>query len=154
MTQDLVGIDTLQVDTTPKYDLAQIVRLNHATYGRGAWAYGQADEAIDAGEWVFVTEADGGLTLIDTTESASQPQLIGVADTDIASGSYGWVWVGEGQMEAIVVNAVAAGTLLTTTATGGQAGSGGDAINSVTNEDAGVTSTRVTVRATGIMRSN
>jgi len=152
--QDLAGIDTQRVDTSAKYDLAQIVRFKHGTYGRGAWCYGQADEAIAAGEFVFVNETDGGLTLLDTTESASTPQLVGAADAAIASGSYGWVWVGEGTFEAEVDDSVAAGTLLTTIATAGEVGTGGDAIAGLTNVDAGVNGTRVTVQATGIMRVN
>lgn len=151
---DLVGVDTTLVETTPRYQVGQIFRINHGTYGRGAWAYGQADEAIAAGEFVFVNEVDGGLTLLDTTESASTPQLVGAADAAIASGSYGWVWVGEGTFEAEVDNAVAAGTALTTIATAGEVGTGGDAIAGLTNVDAGVDGTRVTVQATGIMRVN
>lgn len=156
---DLAGIDTQQVETNLK-DLAcapnpgSIIRMDHPTYGRGAWTVGQADEAIAAGEFVFVNEVDGGLTLLDTTESASTPQLVGVADAAIASGSYGWVWVGEGTCEAEVDDSVAAGTALTTIATAGEVGTGGDAIAGLTNVDAGVDGTRVTVQATGIMRTN
>lgn len=151
---DLTGIDTTHTSTTAEYDVADIVRFKHATYGRGAWVYGQADEAITAGQAVFVTESDGGLTLADTTESGSTAKLVGIADTAIASGSYGWVWVGEGTFEAIVTNAVAAGTNLTTTGTGGTVGTGGDAINGLISVDAGVTSTRVTVEADGILSVN
>jgi hypothetical protein len=151
---DIVGVDTTQVDTTAKFDLAKIVRLDHATYGRGAWVYGQADEAIAAGEFVFVAEDDGGLTLLDTTESGTEPQLVGAADAAIASGSYGWVWVGEGTFEAEVDDSVTAGSALTTIATAGEAGTGGDTIAGLTNVDAGVDGTRVTVEATGIMRTN
>lgn len=151
---DLVGVDTQLVETTPRYPVGEIFRLNHHSYGRGAWVYGQADEAIDAGEFVFVTENDGGLTLMDTTESGATAKIVGAADADIASGSYGWVWVGEGEFEAIVVNAVSAGSNLTTTATAGQAGTGGDVIQGLTNRDAGVTSTRVTVEAARINTVN
>lgn len=151
---EIVGIDTAQVDTSAKYDLGKIYRIDHHTYGRGAWVYGQADEAIAAGEFVFVNEVDGGLTLLDTTESASTPQLVGAADVAIASGSYGWVWVGEGTFEAEVDDSVTAGTILTTIATAGEVGTGGDAIAGLTNVDAGVDGTRVTVQATGIMRVN
>lgn len=151
---DLAGVDTSETHTTPKYTVGQIYRLDHSTYGRGAWVYGQADEAIAAGEFVFVNEADGGLTLLDTTESASTPQLVGAADAAIAASSYGWVWVGEGTFEAEVDDAVAAGTILTTIATAGEVGTGGDTIAGLTNVDAGVNGTRVTVQATGIMRVN
>ena len=144
---DFAGIDTTKTSTTALHDVNKVYRIDHPDYGTGAWLYGQADEAISAGNWVFYTSADGGLTLMDSTESGDEPSRIGVADTDIASGSYGWVWHGEGTFEAIVVDSVAAATQLTTTATAGQAGTGGDAIAGVQNIDLGVTSTRVTVEA-------
>lgn len=148
---DIVGIDTNEVTTDKKYNVGDVYRIKHPTYGRGAWLYAQADEAISAGEWCHYVNSDGGATLMDSTESADEPDRLGVADVDIASGSYGWLWHGEGTFEAIVVNAVAANTQLTTTATAGQAGTGGDAINGCKNVDAGVTDTRVTVEAAGLL---
>lgn len=145
------GIDITQVDTIAKYDINKVYDIDHPTYGAGKYLYGQADEALSAGEWVHYVSSDGGCTLMDSTEAADQPGRIGVAAADIASGSFGWIWHGEGTFEAIVVNAVAAATQLTTTATAGQAGTGGDAIAGVQNIDAGVTDTRVTVEATGLM---
>lgn len=150
---DLVGVDTSVTSTDPQYGqlLGQIVRLNHATYGRGAWSYVQADEAVAAGEFVFVTEADGGATLLDTTEAGSSPKLIGAADVAIAASSYGWVWVGEGTFEAEVDDGVSADTQLTTIATAGEVGTGGDTINGLRNVDAGSDGTRVTVECPIIM---
>lgn len=148
---DLAGINTSQVDTVKKYDINSVFRIKHPTYGRGAWLYGQADEAIAAGEWVHYVSADGGMTLMDSTESADEPGRVGVADVAIASSSYGWVWHGEGTFEAIVINGVGAATQLTTTATAGQAGTGGDAITGAQNIDEGVTNTRKTVEATQLM---
>lgn len=151
---DIVGVDTSEAYTTAKWDLGVIQRFKHHTYGNGAWVFGQADEAIAAGEFAFINETDGGATLLDTTESASEPQLVGAADAALASGEYGWFWVGEGTFEAEVDDSVAAGTQLTTIATPGEVGTGGDVINSLTNVDVGVDGTRVTVEATGIMRTN
>lgn len=153
---DLIGIDTQQVETELQKmvggrDLGEIFRINHPTYGPGAWVLGQADENIAAGEFVFVTETDGGLTLMDSTEAGSSPKLVGVADVAIASGSYGFVWVGEGEFEAEVDNGVSANTQLTTTGTAGEAGTGGDVINGLRNVDAGVDGTRVTVECPIIM---
>ena len=148
---DLVGIDVTDTSTTQKYDINRVYRIKHPTFGGGAYLYGQADEGLSAGEWVHYVSSDGGLTLMDTTESADQPGRIGVAAVDIASASWGWVWHGEGTFEAIVVNAVTAATQLTTTTTAGQAGTGGDALTGVQNVDVGVTDTRVTVEATQLI---
>ncbi len=148
---DFAGIDTTKVDSSQKYEINRIYRIEHPVHGFGAYEYGQADEAIDAGESVFYAEADGGMTLADTTEAGSTSKPVGVADADIASGSWGWVFRGEGLFEAILSNSLSAGTNLTTTGTGGTLGSGGDAINGASSVDAGVTDTRVTIRANVLM---
>ena len=148
---DLAGINTQQVDSSKKWDINKVFRINHPTYGRGAWLYGQADEALVAGEFVHYVSSDGGMSMMDTTESADEPGRIACVDTDIASGSWGWAWHGEGTFEAQVVNGVAAATQLTTTGTAGEAGTGGDTIPGLQNIDAGVTDTRVTVEASILM---
>lgn len=156
---ELVGIDTTKVSTNlqvmPSAGLGQIFRLKHATYGKGAWTLIKASESLPkAGQWVHIAEVTGAATLMDTTESAAVAGLVGVIDAIIASGSYGYAWVGEGTMEAILGNGVSAGVSLTTTGTAGEAGTGGDAIEGASSVDAGVTDTRVTVTATGITRTN
>lgn len=148
---DFAGIDTTETSTTQKYDINRIYRIKHPTYGGGAWEYGQADEAISAGQAVFIADSDGGLTLADTTEAGSTKKDVGIADADIASGSWGWLFRGEGSFEAILTNALAAGTNLTTTATGGTLGSGGDTVGDASSVDAGVTSTRVTIQVAGLL---
>jgi len=148
---DLAGIDTTKVSTSAEYSIKRMYSLNHPIYGGGFWMYGQADEALTAGQFVFYTMSDGGLTLMDTTEAGATPKFIGVTDAVIASASYGWVWVGQGEYEAIVVNAVSANTQLTTTGTAGSAGTGGDTIAGLRNIDAGVTDTRVTVTCPIVM---
>src|SRR5690606_23575978 len=131
-----------KTDDIQRHDINRVYRFKHPIYGHGAWLYGQADENIDAGEWVHYASADGGLTLMDTTEAADEPGRIAVADADIASGDWGWVWHGEGTFEAILVNGTSAGSQLTTTGTAGQAGTGGDAIAGTQNIDAGGDGTR------------
>ena len=148
---DLVGIDTQLVDSSRKYDINRVYRIKHQTYGGGAWLYGKASENIGAGDFVHYASATGFATLMDTTESADEPGRIAAADVAITSGSWGWFWHGEGTFEAVVVDAVTAATQLTTTATAGEAGTGGDTISSLQNVDLGVDQTRVTVEATGLM---
>jgi len=82
---DLAGIDVTQVDDSAKYDINRVYRIKHPTYGGGAWLYGQADAAIDAGEWVQYVSADGGMALLTSTIADDDPVRVGVADVDIAS---------------------------------------------------------------------
>lgn len=122
---------------------------------QGVFKYAQASETIAAGSWVFVSESNI-LTLADTTESGTEqlPVCVAAANMNTTTGKYGWVWCGAGVFEAIVTNAVAADSALTTTATGGTAGTGGDAITGCINIDAGVTATRVTVRCATLALTN
>lgn len=144
----LQGVDLTASPATPQFT------LGIPYFGsQGIFLYAKASEAITAGQWVFINESNV-LTLADTTESGTEQMRVGVAAATAASGDYIWVWLGAGVFEAILTNSLAADTALTTTGTGGVAGSGGDAISGCINIDAGVTDTRVTVRCTGFASTN
>ena len=104
----------------------------------------------------------GGAVLIDelndaypltTTNSGALAQAVGVAMADVVDESYFWAWRGCGLCEALVTNGQAAANL-TTTATPGELGAGGDVVIGLRNVDQGVTSTRVTVFAAGFLATN
>lgn len=145
----LAGVDINKASVKPLYELGV------PYFGKqGIFSYAKCTETIADGQWVFIDESNQ-LTLADTTESGTEQMRVGVAATDCTTSSpYIFVWLGGGVFEAILSNALAADTALTTTATGGTAGSGGDAISGCINIDAGVTSTRVTVRCTGFASTN
>lgn len=119
----------------------------------GFYSYQKCEGGLTAGQFALIDEL-GDATGLTTTNSGSLPQSVGVACADLTDEYYGWFWRGCGSFEAIVTNAVAAGTQLTTTASAGVAGTGGDTIIGLRNVDAGVTSTRVTVFAATIMATN
>lgn len=145
----LAGVDLNKASARPLYDQGVVYSGKS-----GMYAYAKCTETIADGQWVFIDESNQ-LTLADTTESGTEQMRVGVAATDCTTSSpYIWVWLGGGVFEAILSNGLAADTALTTTATGGTAGSGGDAISGCINIDAGVTSTRVTVRCTGFASTN
>ena len=145
----LAGVDLNKASIKPLYDLGV------PYFGKqGIFSYAKCTETISDGQWVFIDESNQ-LTLADTTESGTEQMRVGVSAADCTtSAPYVWVWLGGGVFEAILTNALAADTALTTTGTGGTAGSGGDAISGCINIDAGVTSTRVTVRCTGFASTN
>lgn len=118
----------------------------------GIYQYVVAGEAVEAGEWVIVDEA-GEINYLNTTDSGALPQAVGIAVSDIALGEYGYVWRGCGVYEAFVTNGATAAQL-TTTATDGVAGAGGDNIIGARNVDTGVTDTRTTIFAATIMATN
>lgn len=119
----------------------------------GVYQYIKGEGTILAGQFLLVDE-NGDATGLTTTNSGALPQAVGVAVCDLTDEYYGYVWRGCGSFEAIVTNAVAAGTQLTTTASAGVAGTGGDTIQGLRNVDAGVTDTRVTVFAATLMTTN
>lgn len=149
LTDGLAGVDLDEVSTTAKHILGSVHRGN-----KGFFQYIRSNGANAAGNFVVIDAAYDATPMTTTVLSTSGRVGIGVAVATLADNEYGWAWVGEGDFEAFVVNAVAAGTALTSTATAGNAGTGGTAIPGLKTVDLGVTSTRVTVFASTIMTSN
>lgn len=145
----LAGFDLSTSTALPRHE------LGIPYWGKeGVFIYGQATETILTGQWVFLDEQNK-LTLMDTTESGTEQMRVCVETAGATTTTpYVWVWCGAGVFEAIVVNAVSADSPLTTTATAGAAGTGGDAITGCINIDAGVTDTPVTVRCASLSQTN
>jgi hypothetical protein len=118
----------------------------------GVYSYQKAEGAITAG-WACIIDELGDATPATTTLSGALPCAIGIACADLTDEYYGWFWRGCGVFEAIVTNGAAAGAL-TTTASAGILGTGGDAVSGARNVDAGVTATRVTIFASTLMATN
>lgn len=124
------GIDFLQVDTTAKWNaVGAKVMTNkgpaiYALAGVGGWAAGQFLQASQSATTGAVT-----LTIMDSTTSGSTPQIVAVAITAVAAASYGWALTGPFNLVPTqVANSVSSLAALTTTATAGEAGAGGDTI--------------------------
>lgn len=127
----------------------------HITQDGNIYQYAKAEGAITAGHMVYIDEV-GDAYPATTTNVGSTYKNIGFAGCDVTDEYYAWFWrgaVGSGTFEAIVTNGVAANTNLTTTASAGLPGTGGTAVVGLRSIDAGVTSTRVTVQAAGILRT-
>lgn len=118
----------------------------------GIYQYAKAEGAITAG-WAAIIDENGDATAATTTLSGSLPCAIGIACATLADEEYGWFWRGCGTFEAVVANGVTAGAL-TTTASAGILGTGGDSVAGARNVDTGVTDTRVTIFASQLMATN
>ena len=129
------GVDLTKVRTStegPDFELGSAHRNEN-----GEYLYVNAAEAIDAGALVRVTpDLNFDAYELDTTDSGSTHNTCGVAQAAIASGGYGWVWRGRGSTEALVATGISAGDALTTTATDGELGSGGDGVKGLYAVDA------------------
>lgn len=143
-----IRIDFTSADATtdtppaPKYNATgAYVKTNkgpayYVLAGSGGWA---------AGSYVALTQsATTGLmtgTKEDTTTSGSDPRKGAVAIAAVAADSYGWVLAGPFDLVPVqVANGVAAGAALTTTATAGELGAGGDTVTGLrTLEASGAT---------------
>ncbi len=122
----------------------------------GAFVYTQATVTVTAGQWVVI-DKDNKITLLDNTAALTPTASvrIGVVTAGASTTSpYVWVWEGRGTFLALVTNGVTAGSYLTTTAVDGTAGTGGVAILGCSNNTAGVTATRVSVKCVDLIRSN
>lgn len=145
----LSGFDLDNAATSPRH------ALGVPYWGsQGLFLYGQATESISAGAVLIVNE-NAAFSLADTTEAGSTSKRICVATADMTTTNrFGWAWCGGGPFEAFVASGVSAGDALTTTATEGVAGAGGDAIVGCTAIDAGVgNTTRVTIFCTAPART-
>lgn len=131
-----IRIDFASADLTtdtppaPKYNAvgaAVMTNKGPALYclsGTGGWA---------AGSYVALTQsATTGLitaTKEDTTTSGSDPRKGGVGIAAVAAAAYGWILTGPFDLVPVqVANGVSAGAALTTTATAGELGAGGDTV--------------------------
>lgn len=96
-----------------------------------------------AGDFVSIsTSATTGIRTavkLDTTDSGSTPKKGAIAISAVAAASYGWFLFEDlNQVPVNVANGVSSGAALTTTATAGQLGAGGDTVvGLLTNEASG-----------------
>ena len=115
------------------------------------YEYAKSEGAASAGHFCIIDESGDAIKADNDTHTAVAYKL-GVACVDMTDEYYGWYWRGNGVFEAIIGNSVSALSALTLTGTGGEPGTGGTLkLDGVTNIDAGVTSTRVTCYAPGLM---
>jgi len=117
------------------------------------WIYGQANGAFDAGDVGQMSE-DGtyDFTPMTTSTLNSIARQLGVPDIALTDNQYAWFFIGgigTVDFEIICANGLSANSILTSTATAGELGSGGTPIDGARNIDAGVTNTRVTVKVFG-----
>lgn len=116
------------------------------------WRYGKANGAVTAGHTViFARDDTWDGAPITTTLVDTKNWFLGVADRAFTDNYFGWFWVGYGFFEVVIANAVSALTVLTSTGTAGVLGTGGGIIDGMQNVDAGVTDTRVTCVAYGLL---
>lgn len=151
------GFRRTAVDTTAKFRLMECVLTAPDSNGEnyGFFQYAQADGAVDVGAICRISHA-GQADEITTTESGSVGNILGVAQSTLADNEYGWFWRGMGKTEAIISNGTTAGQVLTTTATAGEAGTGGDAIATAFAVDANSSGSAAlgTIAAYGLIGTN
>lgn len=150
---DLTKIGSSQGNQVPQHELGDLLwgRLTDGSYG--FFEYARAEGAVTAGSLAYIDGVNDARAL-DTTGSGSTPRNVGAAVATLADEECGWFWRGGGRFEVFVANGTTTGAVLTTTATAGEAGAGGDAIIGLTNLDEGVTTTRVTCYAVTLMATN
>lgn len=151
----IFGVDVSAAATaTQKFGLG-----DHTEIDSGVYVYAQADGAVDAGAACRIVQEsakDCQAKEIDTTLSGSIPTAVGIAQVALADNYYGWFWRGRGYTEALVATGVSANAALTTTATAGELGAGGDAVATLRCVDANSSGSTAlgTVAAYGLLGTN
>lgn len=99
----------------------------------GLYVYGQANGAVAEGYLCKYVEGVWDFDTITSTESGSTqtPLGISVASGALADNQFGWFWRGLGQEFGFVTGAIATDTQLTTTASAGILGAGGDPVHNL-----------------------
>lgn len=131
------GVILNKAYTTKDYAINEVVELKPDQNGEnyGEYVFAEAGGAIDRGALCQLTYA-GVATEQDTTTSGSTRKRDAIAQATLASGEYGFFWRGRGSTEALVATGISADAALTTTATAGELGAGGDAVFSLLAVDA------------------
>lgn len=136
VTDPIINIDLSATSTTDTYGTGFSCKAK-GVLANGDVMWAKAGAALSEGQvCYFSPDASTGVVtaaLLDTTISASAPTDIGIVQKDIASGSYGWFWVGPFQnVEVLTTTGITAGTPLTTHTVAGTASTGGDTIAGLT----------------------
>lgn len=151
MSKQSVGLKLTEQSLQP---VAEVGEVYIDKYGR-QFQYCRANGDNTAGRWAIIaTDGTYDATPMTTTlvgTPGTDWKLGGVACCDITDNYYGWFWIGYGEYEAIIENGFSAAEVLYSTANAGIPGSNSSSviIDGVMSIDAGVTATRVTVRAAG-----
>jgi len=149
------GVDLSKVHTSTSSDRFSYRTMVEAD--SGVYIYGQASGAIAEGALCFIDET-GQVTEMTTTNSGSTPKeaCVCVADGGLADNAEGWFWRGKGVEEVLVADSVADDAALTTTASAGVAGAGGDAVNSLVTTEANSSggAALTTCQAAGLLSTN
>ena len=151
MTQT-IGVNLNVQTVTP---VAKLGQAHRDEYGR-LYLYGQANGALTAGRWNIITNETFDMTPM-TTALCGTPgtnfKRLSIANMDMTDNYYGWFFAGFGEFEAIIENGFAATDVLYTTANAGIPGTNSSSfvLDGVKTIDAGVTGTRVTIFAAGLL---
>lgn len=131
MTSVLLGVDVTANTADAQFELGTKHRDQN---NDKEYIYVLADEAITATSAVVIPE-DHGVEMVDTTSTASAfGDRVGVANTALTSGYYGWVQI-YGATTLNVATSCAANKAINSTATAGRldddATSGAEVINGI-----------------------
>lgn len=121
------GIDFTKTGSTAEHTVGIPVPTNDGLYVY----FKHSLAAVTAGTALKYNE-DGTSLAINTTVSGTEPTSLIVPQVNVAAGTttpqYAWGFVGFGNFNASVATTISAGAALTTTATDGVLGAGGDAV--------------------------
>lgn len=122
-----INLTVADADTSPTQGILYGVWADS-----GYYVYAHANGAIAEGAACILLYT-GEAADMDTTDSGSTMKVVGINVTTggLSDNQWGWFWRGCGFEYVKVADAIAADTNLTTTATAGVVGSGGDAITSL-----------------------
>lgn len=152
LTRSPMGVDLTKTSETAEHVVGALY-----TGSDGVYQYVKSDASgITLGEFCFLSDAHVA-DEVDTTNSGATAKAIGCANqVAIPANYYGWVFRGCGTFEGKIADAVGADANLTTTATAGVLGAGGDTVIGLRSIDANASGAAaiVTLQAVTLMATN
>jgi len=121
------GVDLTKTDSVARYSVGTVVRTDD-----GQFTYVKHALAAAAIGTSYKIQEDYQTVALTSTESGDEPTNVGVFQIQVAAGTsvpqYAFAFTGFGNFNALVATGTSAGLALTTTASAGILGSGGDAV--------------------------
>ena len=147
------GIDLTKTSSTALHAVGVVVKTNDGEYTYVKHALAAATAGL-----AYKIDYDYQTVALDSTESGSEPTDVGAFQIAVAAGTttaqYAWIFTGFGNFEVSVATSISAGAALTTTATAGVFGAGGDAVGAALVDTTSGGAAVVTAFAPGKLHTN
>ena len=147
------GVDLSKTDSVARHKVGTVVKTDDGEYTYVKHALAAATVGLS-----YKIDYDFQTVALDSTESGTEPTNVGTFQIAVAAGTttaqYAFAFTGFGNFEASCATGLSAGAALTTTASAGVLGAGGDAVGAALVDSTSGGAAVVTCYAPGKLATN